>query len=154
VARALPRLLSVFSALALFLCFLVAALWVRSYFAADAALFTREASTLTLHSAAGGLSLVRTPAGLEPRPAVMPGGRFAGTFTFGVWDTADGGWAAALPHWVICAFGLFPAFWLKLRSKWNEYQSLPTGTCITCGEMLREVGMCPKCRTPAGGFIG
>jgi hypothetical protein len=154
VARALPKLLSLFSALAVLVCFAVAALWVRSCFAADAAMFTRETSTLTLQSAAGGLTLTRTPVGTEPRPAVMPSGRFSGTFTFGVWDTAEGGWAAALPHWVICAFGLLPAFWLKLRSKWHEYQSLPTGNCIKCGELLREVGMCPKCRTPAGGFIG
>jgi hypothetical protein len=143
----------VFSALALVLCFAVAALWVRSYFAADAAIFTRDTSKLTLQSAAGGLALVRTPAGSEPRPVVMPPGRFSGTFTFGMWDTADGGTMTALPHWVVCALGLIPAFWLALRRKWHEFEALPIGTCVSCGETLRDVGMCPKCRTPAGGVI-
>ena len=150
----IPRLLSLLSALALLLCFAVAVLWVRSYFAADAVVFTREDDKLTVQSAAGGLALVKTPIDQEPRPVVMPTGRFSGTFTFGMWDTAEGGSMLALPHWVICAFGLVPAFWLALRRKWHEFQSLPTSNCIKCGEVLRDVGLCPRCHTPAGGFIG
>ena len=142
-----------FSALAVALCFAMAALWARSYFAADAAVLTRGTHTLTAQSAAGGLAFVRAPVEGRAQPVLQPADRFRGTFTFAAWQTPEGGWAVAFPHWVVCALGLVPAAWLLLRRKWHEFEALPPSNCINCGELLREVGMCPKCHTPAGGFI-
>jgi hypothetical protein len=164
VARAFPKLVSFCSVLFLLVCVAVGVLWVRSYLSGDLAAVAGSKRAVSLHSVAGGLTITYAfhdgalPPGVtwSPQPLDLDAGLFGRLFTFGV-RKLDGGNGVerqvAFPHWVTCATGLIPFGWLKIRRLWREYQNLPTSHCVKCGHILRDVGMCPNCRTPVGGFI-
>ena len=169
MARLLVSLISLLSAVAVLFCATVAVLWGRSYFAADLAVFTGGHHTVSAHSASGGIIVVHTsqkarlPASFEwaPQRDSFPGaaGRLGALFTFDargmddVWALGAGAdKLVAFPHWAVCVAGLLPAAWLEARRR--RRRRLNTSHCVKCGYLLRgNQGMCPQCRTPAGGFV-
>jgi hypothetical protein len=166
VARILVSLISLLSALAVLICVAVAVVWVRSYFTADLAVLTAGVHAVSAHSSTGGVIVVhargprRLPTSFDwdpqPRKAMGADGWLGPLFTFDAKDMngeADGGdRLLAFPHWAVVAAGLFPAAWLETRRRIRRRRT--TSHCVKCGMLLHgSQGMCPRCRTPAGGFI-
>ena len=168
MARALARLVSLLSALAVLACLGVAALWARSYFAADMAVLTAGKHAVSAHSSAGGLIVVHytnaqpLPVSLEWDPQqeapADTAGMVGALFTFSAREMGAGGAKGsvdrmvAFPHWAVCAAALVPLAWLEVRRRWRRtFESSP---CVKCGHLLSGLqGVCPRCRTPVGGYV-
>jgi hypothetical protein len=166
VARILVSLISLLSALAVLICAVVAVGWVRSYFLADMAVLTAGTHAVSAHSSSGGVIVVHAkesrplPASFEwdpqPRKGAGADGWLGPLFTFDAHDMngadAGGDHLLAFPHWAVVAAGLLPATWLETRRRIRRKRN--TSKCVKCGMVLRgSQGMCPMCRTPAGGFV-
>jgi hypothetical protein len=159
------RLLNILAAISLLLCVATLALWVRSYWAADAVDWEGSNDILGAGSQKGRILIVvtRNSGNVGDTGFQFQIGRSPNQLKFEDEFGNDGhewlgfGYAhisageticlIMLPLWFICIlFSLGPAIWLTLHLK--HRRATDTNACPTCGYDLRATpDRCPECGT-------